>query len=128
MTVPLPWYYAITMSLPQSKYPPPSKPRAQRKSRLEPKVVPDTRPLPQSKVTAQGQISVPAEIRRQLGIVPGSVLEWEVKDNTVVVRRKGKYTFEDIHRAIFKTPPTPHTIEEMKAAIGDHLRKKHARN
>jgi antitoxin PrlF len=83
--------------------------------------------LPQSKVTAQGQISVPAEVRRQLGILPGSVLEWEVKDNAVVVRRKGKYTFEDIHRAIFKTPPTPHTIEEMKAAIGNHLRKKHAR-
>jgi bifunctional DNA-binding transcriptional regulator/antitoxin component of YhaV-PrlF toxin-antitoxin module len=72
-------------------------------------------------------VSVPAEVRRQLGIIPGTVLEWEVKDNTVVVRRKGKYTFEDIHRAIFKTPPTPHTIEEMKAAIGDHLRKKHAR-
>jgi len=28
-----------------------------------------------SKVTAQGQISVPAEIRRKLGIGPGSVLE-----------------------------------------------------
>ena len=29
--------------------------------------------LPQSKVTAQGQISVPAEIRRKLGIGPGSI-------------------------------------------------------
>jgi antitoxin PrlF len=116
------------MSLPQSKYPRQSKLRAQRKSRPQPKAVPETKPLPQSKVTAQGQISVPAEIRRQLGIVPGSILEWEVKDNTVVVRRKGKYTFEDIHRAIFKTPPQPHTIEEMKEAIGEHLRKKHARH
>jgi AbrB family looped-hinge helix DNA binding protein len=115
------------MSLPQSKYPPQSKARQQRKSRQELTAVSDAKALPQSKVTAQGQISVPAEVRRQLGILPGSVLEWEVKDNTVVVRRKGKYTFEDIHRAIFKTPPTPHTIEEMKAAIGNHLRKKHAR-
>jgi antitoxin PrlF len=122
------------MSLPQSKYPRQSKPRSKRKSRPSSKRVPEAKPvaetkiLPQSKVTAQGQISVPAEIRRQLGILPGSVLEWEVKDNTAVVRRKGKYTFEDIHRAVFKTPPTPHTIEEMKASIGDYMRKKHARH
>src|SRR5690349_5426920 len=33
--------------------------------------------LAYSKITAQGQISVPAEVRRKLGLGPGSVLEWE---------------------------------------------------
>ncbi|PYP88846.1 MAG: hypothetical protein DMF61_05625 [Blastocatellia bacterium AA13] len=33
--------------------------------------------LAQSKLTAQGQISVPAEVRRKLGLGPGSVLEWD---------------------------------------------------
>jgi antitoxin PrlF len=122
------------MSLPQSKYPPQTKPRPQRKPRPEPQRVPETKPaaesksLPQSKVTAQGQISVPAEVRRQLGIIPGTVLEWEVKDNTAVVRRKGKYTFEDMHRILFAgRPVVPHTLEELKQAIGQHLAKKHAR-
>jgi len=32
--------------------------------------------LARSRLTAQGQISVPAEIRRKLGVGPGSVLEW----------------------------------------------------
>jgi antitoxin PrlF len=82
---------------------------------------------PQSKITAQGQLSVPAEIRRELGVGPGSVVEWEANDGSAVVRKVGKYSSEDIHRAVFKTPPKPHTIEEMKAAIGNHLRKKHAR-
>jgi AbrB family looped-hinge helix DNA binding protein len=82
---------------------------------------------PQSKITAQGQMSVPAEIRRELGVGPGSVVEWEMNDGNAVVRKVGTYSSEDIHRAIFKTPPQPHTIEEMKAAIGNHLRKKHAR-
>jgi AbrB family looped-hinge helix DNA binding protein len=90
--------------------------------------LPAAKSLPQSTLTAQGQVSIPAEVRRQLELVPGAILEWEVKDNTVIVRRKGKYTFEDIHRAVFKTPPTPHTIEEMKKGIGDYLRKKHARH
>jgi len=57
--------------------------------------------LAQSKVTAQGQISVPVEVRRKLGIGPGSVLEWEDEGNAVVVRKAGRHTSEDIHRAIF---------------------------
>lgn len=83
--------------------------------------------LPQSKVTAQGQISVPAEIRRKLGIGPGSVLEWDEDGDKVVVRKAGKYTFEDIHRALFDKPPKAHTNEELKQAIGRYIRKKHAR-
>jgi antitoxin PrlF len=83
--------------------------------------------LPQSKVTAQGQISVPAEIRRKLGIGPGSVLEWEDDGDRVFVRKAGRYTFEDMHRELFETPPAPRTLDELKRAIGEHLRNKHAR-
>ena len=43
--------------------------------------------IAQSKVTAQGQISVPAEVRRKLGIGPGSVLEWDEEGDVVVVRK-----------------------------------------
>lgn len=116
------------MSLPQSKYPPPRKSSAKSESKTQPKPVPQPKSLPQSKITAQGQISVPAEVRRELGLSPGSVLEWEVKDNTAVVRRVGKYTFEDIHRLLFADRPVQHhTLEELKQAIGDHLAEKHAR-
>jgi bifunctional DNA-binding transcriptional regulator/antitoxin component of YhaV-PrlF toxin-antitoxin module len=33
--------------------------------------------LAHSKLTAQGQISVPAKVRRRLGVGPVSVLEWD---------------------------------------------------
>src|SRR5580692_5638103 len=33
--------------------------------------------IARSKVTAQGQISVPMDVRRKLGVGPGSVLEWD---------------------------------------------------
>ena len=57
----------------------------------------ETMALAQSKVTAQGQISVPMEVRRKLGIGPGSVLEWDEEGDAVVVRKAGRYTSEDIH-------------------------------
>lgn len=82
--------------------------------------------VPQSKLTAQGQISVPAAIRKKLGIGPGSILEWHDEGDTVVVRKAGRYTFEDIRRALFPKRPRARSLEELKQSIADHIRDKHA--
>jgi len=85
-------------------------------------------PIAQSKVTAQGQISVPAEVRRKLGIGPGSVLEWDQEKGKIVVRRAGQYSSDEIHRALFgKRPPRPRKLEDLEAALGRHFREKYAR-
>jgi AbrB family looped-hinge helix DNA binding protein len=84
--------------------------------------------VPQSKVTAQGQISVPSEIRRKLGIGPGSVLEWEQDGDRVIVRRAGRYSSEDIHRALFAKRPKRRTLAALKTALARHVRDKHARD
>ncbi len=82
-----------------------------------------------SKVTAQGQISVPAEVRRKLGIGPGSVLEWREEGEKIVVRRAGRFSSEDVHRALFpKRPPRARTVTDMKAGVRRHIRKRHARD
>ena len=84
--------------------------------------------LPRSKLTAQGQISVPAEVRRKLGLGPGAVLEWDEEDGRIVVRRAGRFTSEDIHRAVFSRAPAERTsIEEMRDGIRRHIQKRHAR-
>jgi AbrB family looped-hinge helix DNA binding protein len=84
--------------------------------------------LAHSKVTAQGQISVPAEVRRRLGVGPGSVLEWDEEGETIVVRRAARYTSNEIHRALFpKQAPKPRTLDEMREGIRRRLRERHAR-
>lgn len=81
-----------------------------------------------STVTAQGQTSVPAEVRKKFGIRPGSVLEWVESDDQLVVRRVGKYTSKDVHTAAFpKGPPKPKTLAELKTGIEKYIREKHAR-
>jgi AbrB family looped-hinge helix DNA binding protein len=83
--------------------------------------------IAQSRVTAQGQISVPAEVRRRLELVPGSVLEWEAEDDRIVVRRVGRHTFEDVHKALFSQEPRPRSLEELKEGIRQNVRARHAR-
>jgi AbrB family looped-hinge helix DNA binding protein len=48
-----------------------------------------------STVTSQNQISIPAEVRRRFGIVPGTELVWEEKDGALLVHPK-RYSLEDL--------------------------------
>ena len=80
-----------------------------------------------SKLTAQGQISVPSEVRRKLGIGPGSVLEWKEEGDQIVVRRVGRYASEEVHKALFSKPPKPRTVEEMKEGMQRYMRERYAR-
>ena len=82
--------------------------------------------LAHSKVTAQGQVSVPAKVRQRLGVGPGSVLEWDEDGDRVVVRKAGRYSSEDIHRALFSSSPRRRTVEDMKDGIRRHIKRRHA--
>lgn len=85
--------------------------------------------LATSKITSQGQISIPLEVRRRLGLAPGSTLQWDAEGEKVVVRRRGKHSFADLRKALFpQGPPEPRSLEELKAGIEDHIRAKHARD
>jgi AbrB family looped-hinge helix DNA binding protein len=84
--------------------------------------------LAHSKVTAQGQISVPSEVRRRLGLGPGAVLEWDEDGGRIVVRRAGRYTSEEVHRALFlKGPSKPRSLRQMKEGIRRYVKERHAR-
>lgn len=87
-------------------------------------------PLAQSRLTAQGQISVPAEVRRRLGLGAGSVLEWTEEGGLIVVRRVGRYSSEDVHAAAFGPGvklPRAKTLRELKDGVRAAVRKRHAR-
>ena len=85
--------------------------------------------IAQSRITAQGQISVPANVRRKLGIGPGALIEWVEDNGQVVVRKAGKYKSLDIHTAVFNDgDPSAKTNAQMKAGIRQRMQKKYARD
>ncbi|MFN7982426.1 MAG: AbrB/MazE/SpoVT family DNA-binding domain-containing protein [Vicinamibacterales bacterium] len=82
--------------------------------------------LAHSKLTAQGQVSVPAKVRQRLGVGPGSVLEWNEAGDHVIVRKAGRYSSEDIHHALFSKPPERHSLDQLKAGIRRYMKNRHA--
>ena len=82
--------------------------------------------LAHSKLTAQGQISIPAKVRTKLGVGPGSVLEWDDEGDRIVVRRAGRYSSEDVHHSLFPTPPMPKTLADFKKGIRKHIKRRRA--
>ena len=82
--------------------------------------------LAHSKLTAQGQISVPAKVRQRLGVGPGSVLEWDDDGDRIVVRRVGRFSSEDVHRSLFSTPPKPKTLGDLKNGVRRYIKRRRA--
>jgi len=71
---------------------------------------------------------VPAGVRKALGVGPGSILEWDQEGDTVVLRRVGKYTFEEVHRALFGDKKVEKkSLRELKEGIRTYVRTRHAR-
>ena len=83
---------------------------------------------PQSRLTAQGQVSVPARVREGLGLSAGSVLEWSTEQDVVTVRRVGRNTTEDVHAAVFGRKPRARSLAELKEGIARDIRSRHARD
>lgn len=84
--------------------------------------------LATSKLTNQGQVSVPVEVRKVLGVAPGSVIEWEEKDGAFIVRRRRLYSFDDMRDMLWaEKVPEPKTLEELNQAGALHVRAQHAR-
>jgi len=85
-------------------------------------------PIAQTRLTAQGQISVPRDIRRRLGIGPGSVLEWDEDEGRIFVRRAGRFSSREIHDALFSDKkPAPRKLEDLKEGIRRKMRARYAR-
>jgi len=81
--------------------------------------------LAQSRITAQGQVSVPAEVRKRLGLAPGSTIDWEIEGDVIVVRRSRRFSFQDIRAALFPDgPPQPPSLLELKQGIRAQMRRR----
>ena len=83
-----------------------------------------------TKLTSQGQVSVPAAIRHLLALTPGASLVWTQNNGQVTVQRAVRHTTEDAHKALFgdeNTTLAPKSLQDLKQSIAEYMKQKHAR-
>lgn len=84
----------------------------------------------QTKLTSQGQVSVPAAIRQLLALSPGSTLVWTQEEGRVTVARAVRHNTAEVHQALFGDDAPPQqakSLAELKQGIRSHMKKRHAR-
>jgi AbrB family looped-hinge helix DNA binding protein len=84
----------------------------------------------QTKLTSQGQVSVPAAVRHMLGLTPGSAVEWLQDGGNIIVKRAVRSTSNDVHSALFGDDDLldpAKTLVELKQGIAQHMQRRHAR-
>ena len=83
----------------------------------------------QSKLTSQGQVSVPAAVRRQLGLGPGAMLEWVEEGGRIIVRRAVVHDSTAVHVALFPDGTAGRkSLTELKQSVALAMRRRHARD
>jgi AbrB family looped-hinge helix DNA binding protein len=86
-----------------------------------------------TKLTSQGQISVPAAVRKALHLTPGSVLLWSLDGDRVVVERATRHSTGEVHQALFPDGPGPvvgmpaKTLAELKQGLKQAIRQRRPR-
>jgi antitoxin PrlF len=80
--------------------------------------------MSEAKMTSKGQITVPKDVRQKLGLKPGDRVRFIVEGDGRVRILPAKRDISELI-GILPKPARVVTIEEMDAAIGEHLAAKH---
>lgn len=76
-------------------------------------------------ITSKGQITIPASVRRALGVQTGDTLEFALHAGKVEVRpARAKRSSAGILKPYLPKNWRPPTVEEMNAGIRRHVAKK----
>ena len=82
--------------------------------------------LAQSRITAQGQVSIPVGVMKQFGLAPGEVISWDDLEGHLVIQKTGQFSLEDVQKAL-KLPKDIHkTDDEIREGIKAGMRAKYA--
>jgi AbrB family looped-hinge helix DNA binding protein len=83
--------------------------------------------LARSRITAQGQVSVPAAVMRKFGLAPGDYIDWENREGSLQVRKVGQFSLGDVATALNLQEGVLHkTGPELLEGVKERMRRRHA--
>ena len=69
-----------------------------------------------STISSKGQVTVPAEVRERLGLLPGTVVRFEVRDDGVLLRKgsAGEHPVDRVFGTLKLPRPVDALLDEMR--------------
>ncbi len=80
-----------------------------------------------SKITSQGQVTIPAAVRKQFGLSAGATIEWQEEGGKLVVKRRGVVSFADMHKKLFPSGAPPKSELTKNQMLAAHFQAKSSR-
>ena len=67
-------------------------------------------------MTSKGRVTVPAEIRKKIGLVPGTLVEFELREDGVLLRKSvaGMHPVDQLFGSLKLDGPTDDLLDEMR--------------
>ncbi len=74
-----------------------------------------------SRISSKGQITVPAEVRRQLGLTPGTPVVFELTENGVFLHKgfSGAHPVDRVYGVLRLEKSVDETLDEMRGPRPD---------
>lgn len=69
-----------------------------------------------STISSKGQVTLPIEVREQLGLIPGTPVEFELKEEGVLLRKRpsGQHPVDQVWATLRLGRPVDEILDEMR--------------
>jgi len=69
-----------------------------------------------SRISSKGQVTVPAEVRNRLGLQPGTAVQFELRENAVVMRKgtSGRHPVDRLFGPLKMRHPVDALLDAMR--------------
>ncbi len=70
-----------------------------------------------SRISSKGQVTVPAKVRNRLGLQPGTVVQFELRENEVVMRKgtSGRHPVDRLFGILKLSEPVDALLDTMRS-------------
>ena len=82
-----------------------------------------------SRISTKGQVTIPVDVRRALGLAPGMPVEFMVREGEAVMRkgREGAHPVDVVYGKLKLPKPVDALIEEMRGPSAVKVRRRSGR-
>jgi AbrB family looped-hinge helix DNA binding protein len=79
--------------------------------------------VPNATLTSKGQVTIPVEVRRKLGLKTGDRIEFRVRGAEAAVSKSALRPARSLYGLLRREGQRALSVEEMNAAVARHHRK-----